>query len=111
MWQHKKHIVSCKQCGVARAAAWMMHEEYKSGCARKYDVDALPGAMCASMRIELLHDALRRALRPDAYDDKGKLKSDLLFSVIDSETEALRAVAALRGPIVVPSPENVGGKG
>jgi hypothetical protein len=55
--------------------------------------------MCHEMRITLLEHALRRAIIPDAYDERLRIKPGRLFNVLAAETEALRQVAALLGPM------------
>ncbi|MBR9823720.1 MAG: hypothetical protein GYB51_22275 [Rhodobacteraceae bacterium] len=58
--------------------------------------------MCASLRIELLEAALRRALVPDAFDAEGRIKSaGRMIECLDAQRAALRQVALLRGPALV----------
>lgn len=59
------------------------------------------GSICAPLHIDLLQAALRRALVPDAFDDRGKIKEGRIFGVLEASNEALRQVAALRGPVSV----------
>lgn len=47
----------------------------------------------------LLELALRRALVPDAFDERARIKQERLFDVLDAENAALRQAAALLGPV------------
>lgn len=91
----------CKACGVARAAQSLGPEGDAPflGCARQEEIRE--GGMCASMRIELLQAALRRALVPDAFHENGRIKSGRILECLAAQDAALRQVAALRGPLLV----------
>lgn len=91
----------CKACGVARAG-WSLGPEgdaLHTGCARHEEVRE--GGMCASMRIELLQAALRRALVPEAFHENGRIKSGWILECLAAQDAALRHVAALRGPFLI----------
>jgi len=95
----------CRQCGVQKALLWFGKPQGAKlyGCARGEDPSF--SGMCASMRIELLQMALRRAVAPDAFDHEGRIKPDRLLAVLDAEREAIRAAALTKGPMAVADQE------
>lgn len=96
----KQSLAKCPQCG-----AWATTDLVgppKFGCALRHDVDENSrGAMCHQMKIMLLEMALGRALVPDAFDERARVKRGRLFDVMDARADALRQVAALSGPVSV----------
>ena len=91
----RENLIKCQQCG-----AWSVYglgDPPTQGCARRCPNDGR--GMCHQMRIMLLEHALRRAIIPDAYDERLRIKPGRLFDVLDAENDALRQVAALLGPM------------
>lgn len=86
----------CNNCGCWVSGMWGSSFP-KFDCALGEEADRR--RPCKSVRIDLLEMALRRALVPDAFDERLRVKPDRLFEVLDAEAEALRQVAALAGPI------------
>lgn len=94
--------VRCKHCGVGNAAIWIpvFGEKYRKGCARQEETNG--GSMCQSMRIDLLSAALRRAVAPQCFDDRGFILPGRLIEALEAERDAMRkAAAATRGPLSV----------
>lgn len=54
---------------------------------------------CKPVRINLLEMALRRVLVPDAFDERLRIQPGRLMEVLEAESNALRQVAALAGPV------------
>ena len=92
----------CRQCGVAKAIRTLAKPRSMKihGCARGKEPEH--AGLCASMRIELLQMALRRALRPDAFDTRGRIREGYLLDVLEAERDAIRRAAPTRGPMAVP---------
>lgn len=86
----------CNHCGCYVAGLWI--DGFPAGCARSEDVE--DRQMCKTTRIDLLEMALRRALVPDAFDERARIKQGRLIDVLDAEQQAIRQVAALSGPIL-----------
>ena len=94
----KPSLAKCPQCG-----AWATTDLTGGpnfGCALRHDLkDEAHGTMCHQMRIMLLEMALGRALLPDAFDERARIKPGKLVDVLDARADALRQVAALGGPL------------
>lgn len=93
----KQSLAKCQQCG-----AWAVtdfHSPPQFGCIQRNEVKDARGAMCREMKINLLEMALGRALLPDAFDERARIKPGALLDVMDARSDALRQVAALSGPV------------
>lgn len=86
----------CNNCGCWVAGMWGKSFP-KFGCA--FGEEAELRRPCKSVLIDLLEMALRRELVPDAFDERLRIKPGRLIEVIDAQNEALRNVAALKGPL------------
>jgi len=53
------------------------------------------------MHIELLQRALRRAVAPQCFDERGFIREGMLFEALEEERNALRAAAAVNGVMPV----------
>jgi len=96
----------CKQCGVTKAVLWVAKPvgARLDGCAR--GEEPRHAGMCASMRIELLQMALRRAVMPEAFDNQGRIKEGWIVAVLDAERDAIRRAALTKGPMAVPAEDS-----
>ena len=107
--KHRKKpgLMVCPQCG-----AWSSYgfgDPPKDGCARRAPNDG--ESMCHETRILLLQMALRRAIIPDAFDERMRIKPGRLLDVLDAENAAMRQVNSLLGPTpasFAPAPRNEG---
>lgn len=92
MRKRNSSLVRCQQCGAWAASL----EDNPKGCALKQTDE--PG-MCSPMRLHLSEMALRRAIMPEAFDDRLRIKPGWAIRVLVAEHEAIRSVAALLGPV------------
>lgn len=89
----EKALQRCAHCGVGIVT----FDRPKQGCAKQ---EATEGrSMCQSAKIMLLESALRRALVPDAFDERARIRPGRTIDVLDAEQAALRQAAALLGPV------------
>ena len=92
----RESLQRCPQCGAWAASL----SNVSHGCALYHDMkDEALGAMCKEMRNQLLTTALRRAVIPDAFDERMRMKPGRLADVLDAERDAIRKAAALLGPV------------
>lgn len=95
----------CRKCGAPKAAIWLGDvplDVRRDGCARGEPVRS--DGFCASMKIDLLSMALRRAVMPEAFDENSRILPDMLIAVLDAERDAIRSAALTKGPMAVPAP-------
>lgn len=85
----------CNNCGFWVSGMW--GGQFPKGCALGEEAeDRHP---CKQTRILYLEMALRRALVPDAFDERARIKPGRIMDVLDAEAAAIRQVAALKGPL------------
>jgi len=91
----------CPRCGVR--VRNLARDREPLGCALFEPPDSGDdsASMCAPLHIQLLQAALRRAIVPDAFDGRGKIKKGRLIEVLDASHAALRHAASMRGPVSV----------
>lgn len=85
----------CNNCGVFVPGMW--GDNFPKGCALADEAEI--GRPCRDVRIDLLQTALGRALLPDAFDERARIKPGMCLPVLDATNAALRQAAALRGPV------------
>ncbi len=85
----------CNNCGVFVPGIW--GDGFPKGCALGNEPEQ--GRPCKDLTIDILQTALARAVLPDAFDDRARIKPGMTLAVLDATNAALRQAAALRGPV------------